>query len=552
METGFKRSSPSVEIIIKFACVRNKRKIHSMLLFKRAFSVSRRAFSANKKDFTIVSKQILNDPCFDIIRKDLTLSLPSIPKDPYTLSSDLNNLLKASKKLPPSHHSAIHNKLIEELAKYEFGIATIHSKFLETLGKPLTTEAFIEIIKNNPGRVNSSWELFTKYLDQFTELQDDILLCVLEKMVHFDAVDLADGKLDMTVEDICKSLILVEMISKKRLIPENIAITLVKNMLKQKVSFQLPSIIGLCKTPIFDLIEDLTELTSRQVYDVYKALPFDVVATNKEFLQKAVAIIGENLQIVLTEEEKENATSFKKIMEGLRLEYPKLNGSNPDYEILTAPIDTKTDFIDTLNELARTNLDTTDIHLAKNILRSIGVFRGDMTSFFQFYRLYISKFPDHSSDLTFETFLALSYQSYKTSNTTLAEYAEAFIGNCTEPDLHAKMLIVLILTKSKFNIDDSLDIYNKNIQSLSKEKNEAANLSSSDLVTESLILAYLSKQDVDFARVIFDGAVGEKVVEGLTAVRRIKNILSEYGEAVTKEDFESVMEDKILKVMQDI
>lgn len=79
--------------------------------------------------------------------------------EPYELSATFKNILKQG-DLTPNQRIQVHNKLIEELTKFDFAVAAIHLKELEQISGPLSVPAFIQVLENNPGRVKSSWEYF--------------------------------------------------------------------------------------------------------------------------------------------------------------------------------------------------------------------------------------------------------------------------------------------------------------------------------------------------------------------------------------------------------
>ena len=106
--------------------------------------------------------------------------------------------------------------------------------------------------------------------------------------------------------------------------------------------------------------------------------------------------------------------------------------------------------------------------------------------------------------------------------------------------------------RDRFDVAKSLDLYNSKIQTLSREKDDVTGMAPSDLVTQSLILAYLSKQDIDFARVIFDGAVGERVITGLPSVTEIKKLMAKYGDAVENGDVKEIVDEEILALLKTI
>lgn len=100
----------------------------------------------------------------------------------------------------------------------------------------------------------------------------------------------------------------------------------------------------------------------------------------------------------------------------------------------------------------------------------------------------------------------------------------AFIKDNIDGKLKSKAQSVLVVANARTNIDLSLKIYNSNIPKAKRDKDASTDIAESDVLTESLILAFLSKDDADFARVIFDGALGEKVISGPTAAKRIKKL----------------------------
>lgn len=142
--------------------------------------------------------------------------------------------------------------------------------------------------------------------------------------------------------------------------------------------------------------------------------------------------------------------------------------------------------------------------------------------------------------------------SFAHSNDKFLQVAESLIppDSCDEHKLN--VLRCLILVNSKFNVDRSLDIFNKNIQSISKEKSPITNTSDAALLCEDLVLAFLRNKDRDFAHVIFEGAAREKIIDGPTAVKRVKNILTLYGESIEEKNCTEIMDKEIERVLKSL
>ncbi|CCC69865.1 hypothetical protein NCAS_0D02840 [Naumovozyma castellii] len=516
-----------------------------MLVFKRSFFVSAKYFRALDKNLLLSYKKLFSDPCFNELRRRLPNNVEEL--EPYLLSKSLEPILETS-SLPKEQHSVIHNKIIEELTKYDFGIATMHSKQLKKINQPLSINSFIEIIKNNPGRVSSSWELFCKYYAELPNIPDSILTTLLEKVITFDAADLEDEKKTMDVSDVAHSLIILDMIASKDSVKPELLEKLALAMLDKNISYTLPLVLKY--VPITILMKKVGELTASQYYWVAKSYSFDEYKDDKQLLLRLLKSIGENTNIKLSADELEANKLLNDLLQSegsLILKEPFAQNIEIRETILTTNL-----FNDLMDNIQKENLDTTEILFAKSILRILGMYRNDVPSFFDFHEIYLSKFPDHLEELMFETFKVLAFQSYRTSNESLLQYAEAFCENIKSPKMVITMLRVLILANAKFDVAKSLDLYNSKIQTLSREKDDVTGMAPSDLVTQSLILAYLSKQDIDFARVIFDGAVGERVITGLPSVTEIKKLMAKYGDAVENGDVKEIVDEEILALLKTI
>ncbi|CCK73034.1 Mrx12p KNAG_0M01810 [Huiozyma naganishii CBS 8797] len=516
-----------------------------MLTFKRSFSKCLKLSEQLKPSLHKAYQELFQQKCFDPIRDQLPEDLKDL--DPYEVSSKIGESLSQRPKTSFKQQGFIHNAMIEQLAGHDYSIATIHSKKLQEINEPLTSKALLEVIKNNPGRVNSSWELFVTYSKIFGTLSQDILLEVLNKVVYFDSAEINDGKKALDIYDITHAIYLLDHISDRNLIKRGLIDKLTKDTIDLDASYILPALLNF--DPSFDLfLEKLDKLTPYQLYLIYPYVPKDLLKTNKELLYAMLSNIGENKIIDFTDEETAAFHSIVEQFESVKLKLSD-NSWNPESTLNMKPVSTESEFDDLLDFISKEDLHKSDIGLAKKVLRSIGMFRNDTKLFMELYRILLSSHCGKEEDIFFEVFLAMAYQSFKTADKASWEFAEAFVPETASDATRAKILTVQILALSKFDIDESLKIYNANIQQLSKEKNNKTETSPSDNLTEALILGYLANKDLDFARVILEGATGSKTLSGLTAVKSIKQALSDYGEAAENGEIDTLMNEKILRYL---
>ncbi|CAI1514582.1 hypothetical protein SEUBUCD646_0J02000 [Saccharomyces eubayanus] len=492
-----------------------------------------------------IIKTLLTHRSFDPIRRHLPTDIASA--DPYSLSQNVIKSLNTL-GLPKEDAAIIHNMMIENLSNLDYSIATIHSKNLHELDLKPSISAIKQIVKNNPGRVESSWELFTKYKASVEIIPDELIEVVLEKIINFDNAEKVDGKKQLTFQDLVRCLYLIDHLSPNHVISSK----LVESILTYTIDNGIPNVFAFLlkhKIPLNFFDKYIDEMTPCQIFELYRFFPIDVVITNIPILHKCVAVLGKNETIPLTEEEKETTTKLEEEAEIVKLQcHDNWNLDIPKEDAYKTEDAFKNLFV----EIQKRELDRKDFGLALTLLRVTGVFKGNISLFFELYHEYLLRFERNEDSLMFEAFLTLCYQGYKRDNSKMLQYAEAFVKEGTSAKLQSQIFSVLIVANAKTNIDLSLEIYNSNIAKAHREKDESTDLSESDILTESLILAFLSKDDADFARVVFDGALGEKVLSGPTAAKKIKKLFAQYGEAVEAKESIKVMQSRIEHYMENI
>ncbi|SMN18606.1 similar to Saccharomyces cerevisiae YJR003C Putative protein of unknown function [Maudiozyma saulgeensis] len=517
-----------------------------MLRFRRYISVSRNLLQAISKDQSQSYTKLFKQPYFHKINEQLNKRIETL--EPYELSNEINNVVK-DLKYTEQEASVVHNKIIEELTKYNFGIATIQSRILNELKQKLSTEALLQLIEHNPGRIKSSWELFVNNVKDFEEVPDELLAKVLSKVVNFDFADIKDGKKTMTVADVTNASYILTNIKDKTLIDQKLIDRITTAILESNATKCLPVILSY--SPSLNVFsQKYEELSNLQTYYIFKSYPFEDLRASSSYVYNLTRATGRPDALKATEEEIEtNKLIDEQITNINKSLNKKWTISTPELE----PDQVEKNFFRILEDLQNGNRIDNDFGLAKLILRIFSLSRGNIEEFMNFYVKCGDKFEERKDEIAFEAYLAYSYKAFKTGDASFLQAAQNWLPKLPQDAiLRTNILRVAILTDARFDIEKSLNIFNDNVQNLSKEKNEHEAGSQCDLVTESLILAYLYKQDIDFARMVLDKAMGEKLFSGKAAVRNIKKHLAGYGEAVENKTLQIFLDEDICEYLQNL
>lgn len=499
--------------------------------------VQRRLFGSAK--LLCSYAKLLNRPHF----KPLKETLSKVDTVDVSAARQIVNLLE---KLDVSarDQAAVHNDILATLVKDNYGISNVHLKALQDLSVQPSKEALLELIRSNPGRVDSSWDLFVKY--RGTEVSDDIVHAVIQKIIQMDQAMIADGKHNLDVNDIAQIVILLESLSDKTALDPQLYESFLNDIFREELSCLLPLALSLAEVDSKVLKEKLVDATDIQFIHLLEKIDPQSIVNDEELLLLSLDRLKPSTSATETEIETKN--------KGLLLEaieYARTVSKLPfEHTLFDEPLEDKKAklFSQITGEVQNNKLDETNIQLALKLLRIVGLEIGDVKLALEMYHNYLIKYVSHSEELMFEAFLMLSYQAVKTNNKQLQQYSEAFIpANLDIRDsLYTKFLCGLILSKSKFSMDDALELYNDKNQVISKTADEHTLKSPFDRVTECLIMGYMLNRDIDFARVIFQEAMGQKLFSGTTITKSIKRHMAEYGEATEKGTIQESMEKRIL------
>lgn len=456
--------------------------------------------------------------------------------DPYELSEFVNQALKR-RSLDSDQIILIHNKMIEELTGHEYGISVIHAKKLEQLGGKLSKKSMLEIIKNNPCRVSDSWELLQKLPKELWV--DDLLLAAVKNTISKKTYE-ENGKVILPLKSLAQCIILLQHIDCKQNIEKDVVDALVDHTLEYKASFALQPLLQCGSASLEPFIKRIDELNSYQIYQAYKNFPLDSLKAEKSFFLKIVNTLGKFQEIIVSKEEIEANSELKKCLQEL--------GESSIFNDMSKSQHSSQDYLHLRQYISANELDKSDLKLALTLMRIEGVYRENLGQVLELYHSYLLSYRYDANKLMFEVFLSFASESFKKTNPAMLDYSKVFFSSDNSETDTVNIIRVLMLANSKFDVEKSLELYNRNIEAFAKNKESLA----SSLLTESLIVAYLANQDLSFARVIFEGAIREKILSSHSVIKKLKSLFKSYGNAVEQGNVKDVMHKEILRTFETI
>lgn len=467
-----------------------------------------------------VYSSILNDQ--NILHVD-NLSLPKLIKlEPYQFVKALYDLVKED-NAGKEASTNLFNRCIEKLTRYDFAVATIGLKKLENLDANLTSNSMIELIKWNPGRVNTSWELFIKYGVSLNENRDSILLETLKKQLYFDKAVLEEGEKRLNSSDVAKCIYLIDAIRDKSVINESITSHFVEVIIEGKFTCILPYLLESVDFNLASLGSVAQDMSPLQIYYIAKHFDFDSVHSISPLFDKVMATLG---TINLIEPLPEEVTHFNDLKTDLKSLKALAGGVREWHDSLIMKAeDTSTLFYSYVSEIEHKCCRDKYYSLNRAILRYLGCYKSDLGSFNRLHTLCCSVYPKHMNELDFEKFLTFSMMGYQNNDRPMIKKAQKLYSRSYGKSVFIQMTQVCILVFSKFDIDLSLTIYNDGINLASDEIISSRNFTEKEALLLCLIQSYLNNGDLDFARLLFENAVQLKILKTEVAKKELKQML---------------------------
>lgn len=499
---------------------------------KRAFSLSRRALidvnSHHSVSDTInhLQTQGESDPdlknghsYLDIINHHASRLEKQSPEsaeeadkeynDLYTLSLQLSKLLESTPDVSEELKKNILNSLIEKFTKYNYAVSTLAFKKLLNDKQNLSQGSVSELICHNPGRVNSSWDVYESLKPE--EPHDKILVAILKKLLYGDKVEIKEGLADVDVEKVIKIFQVYERIGNKDLIDEQSLLKLVTDLMKLDCSALITQMV--IPSSIFEkIINDPENFDLKNVdyLHFYEASISNGVSLSGNALLKSLMPISKLQTSTVLESE-----NLKKVKEKLGVSILQL-----------APLP---DVVDEIREqIQELGLDD-EAPVMIDLMKSAGFYSNDLPTAIKYFQHYQSKVPDgtvQQNDLKTTMSLVFVYSCVSSNDPKNVNVAEALVPQSPLPA--ANNLASLVLFHGWFgDSDKAFDIYNQSLDLYLKPLEEF--VSERGMLVQALATVSLLGKEIGLAKLIKDKSLENKLIDETCEIK-LSNLFKEYGD----------------------
>ncbi|PSK40725.1 hypothetical protein C7M61_000375 [Candidozyma pseudohaemuli] len=428
--------------------------------------------------------------------------LGSLVKGEAVSAKDLRSFL-ASKTLGDDEVEKIH-----EIVKNEkTSVGTINQLLQHGLQKDFSlyytvnkaspshvwdNEALHSLIKHNPGRAISLWALLEKL---GVSADSKCILEVVNKLLEGEISELKEGAVEVTPERLDRAIKLLN---------------LVREPVEQQWELLVQRAIELKKMEQLSTIE-----ADAFVHWLNQKLLS--VTDQREFLHISKVIFDNNPELL-------SKDSIAQILSYAQNESDPVTGT--DY--LQAVID-----LVELKHLDTDKKDPESLLIRLKLVTTYGIHQDDFNKALEKFHAYQTHEKFGIELVQAKLVQVFGYQAFKRGDKTLLRIAETLV----DPDeLQVKTLAQLILARSKFNCEDSLNLYNDYINQVSKDINETTGRSPTGVLTEALMTANLYNNDREFAHLLYDKAIASGFLKDEAEAALIKKVFKVYGDSFEESD----------------
>lgn len=452
--------------------------------------------------------------------------------DIYTLSLQLSKLLESTPEVTEDFKKQILNTLIERFTKHNYAVSTLAFKKLLNEKSNLSSDSINQLIVHNPGRVNSSWDLYHSLKNDCSD--DTILISVLKKLLYGDQVEIKEGLQKIDVDKLSKIFQVYKEIVNKDLIGAETLTQLIKDIIKLECTplitkMSIPS--NIIESLILSNNEDKDfELRNIDYLYFYEASINNGVSLSGNALLKSFMPISK-LQLSLPMIESEN---MKKIKELLDIQIDELASVTEIVEEIRY-------------EIQESQLDDTP-EVMINLIKSAEFHSKDIKTAMSYFQTYQTKIPEGTvkqNDLKSTMSLAFVYECIDKNDKKLVNVAETLVPQSPLPA--ANNLAALIMFHGWFaNTDKSFDIYNQAL-TLFLEPHEG-NEANRGVLVESLAIVCLLGKEIGLANLIKQKSLENKLINDFFEIR-LTNLFKEYGDKIEECKDDGMFREEMKKIV---
>lgn len=189
-------------------------------------------------------------------------------------------------------------------------------------------------------------------------------------------------------------------------------------------------------------------------------------------------------------------------------------------------------------ELQKMDFDKADANallIRLQLMETYGINRDAVDTMLEKFHLYQSKEKFGIEFVQTKVVKAFCYRSLKNEDATQLKIAETLV---LPEGLPVSTVAELILAKSQFSTELSLEVFNEYIQLVSETVNEVTQRSPKGILTEAVIVSALYNNDRAFAELVYQKAIESKTISNEHEVATVKKVFKVYGEAFVEDSWE--------------
>lgn len=431
--------------------------------------------------------------------------------DLYTLSLQLSKLLETTPDVSEDFKKEILNLLVEKFTKYNYAVSTLALKKLLDNKDSLSPDSINELIAHNPGRVESSWDLYNSLKPH--QCDDTILVSTLNKLLHGDPVEIKEGLNKVDVDKLAKILMVYAKVGDKSLIQDPTSLELVKTL----VELDCGAVVTQMCIPS-SVLE--TVINNSEKYNLKN---IDYLFFYEASINNGVSLSGNSLLKSLMPISKLQLTPVVESA-NLKLLREKLDVQTTELAPLPEVVD---EIREQIQELSLDDTASVMIQMVK----SAGFYSKDLQTAIRYFQHYQSKIPDgtpEQNSLKSTMSLVFVYDCIVKNDPKMVNVAEALVPQSPLPD--ANNLASLVLFHGWFGDSDrAFDIYNQASDLFLKPME--GNESNRGVLAQALTIVSLLGKEVGLAKLIKEKCLEKNIIDQTYEIK-LSNILKEYGDKI--------------------
>lgn len=358
--------------------------------------------------------------------------------------------------------------------------------------------SLLSLLKSNPGRVYTLSDLLKKHASG--SVSNEIRKVVLLKLLLGEAAEVRDGEFELTNENVTKAIELLNQMDHTDEL-DHLLNVLLDHMIAK------------------DTTHTASDITLQGFEEWLNATKLSEVSERRAFLNLSQVVFErdprllskQTLSRIVSYDIEENTPSETEYISQV-LQYIEKNHLDIDRK------------------------DAEALLLRIQLIETYGINRDRMDLALEKFHLYQAHEKFGIELVQTKLVQAFCYQAFKKKDTTLLKIAETLI---VADEIPVKSIAHLILANSCFDSEKSLKIYNDYINDVPKTINKNTKRSSSGLLTECMMIASLYGNDREFAQLLFEKAVQNKIVVDEMEIATMKKVFKVYGDAFADDSWES-------------